>query len=174
MKLTEIARKTLEAYFKGKEFVPDEKTKKKYNEKKACFVTLTINERLRGCIGSLEARNELWKDVIQNAQHAAFNDFRFSPLKEDELKRIKIEVSVLTTPKRLEFENEKDLLEKIDRKMGIILEKNDYNATFLPQVWLQIPDKKDFLENLSMKAEMSRNEWKTSIISYYRVEIEKE
>ena len=53
MKLTELARKTLEGYFSEKKFIPDEKTKQTYSEKQACFVTLTKNGNLRGCIGSL-------------------------------------------------------------------------------------------------------------------------
>ncbi len=174
MKLTEIARKTLENYFAGKKFSPDESTKKEFGEKRACFVTLTINGGLRGCIGSLEARQELWKDVMQNAVNAAFNDPRFPPLSKEELKRIKIEVSVLSEKKKLSYKDEKDLLEKIDNKMGIIIKKNGYSATFLPQVWEQLPDKIEFLEQLSLKAGLNKDSWKQSEIFYYRVEAEEE
>ncbi|OHE04960.1 MAG: AmmeMemoRadiSam system protein A, partial [Sulfurimonas sp. RIFCSPLOWO2_12_FULL_34_6] len=96
--LTEIARRTIEEHFKGKEFIPDDKTKEYYKEKQACFVTLTFGGKLRGCIGSLEARQELWKNVAENAVSAAFYDTRFIPLKKEELKKIKIEVSVLSPP----------------------------------------------------------------------------
>ena len=174
MKLTEIARKTLEAYFDRKKFEPNADTKIKFSDKRACFVTLTINKNLRGCIGSLEARQELWKDVMQNALNAAFSDYRFSPLSKTELPKIKIEVSVLSEKKKISFKNEKELLEKIDKKMGIILEKNGHGATFLPQVWEQISDKTEFLEHLSMKAGLNKDAWKQSEIYYYRVEAEEE
>ncbi len=172
--LTQLARYTLEAYFQNQKFEPDEETKKKYSDKKACFVTLTKNDQLRGCVGSLIATQELWKDVQENAINAAFRDSRFPPLTKEELNKIKIEISVLTAPKKLEYENEKDLLEKINKDMGIILKKGFYSATFLPQVWEQLPDKIQFLEHLSLKAGLDKDAWKTADIFYYKVEIEKE
>ncbi len=174
MKLTQLARKTLECYFENKKFIPDEKTQKQYSEKRACFVTLTKNNNLRGCIGTLKACQELWKDIQQNAIHAALHDTRFHPLTENELKDIKIEVSVLSNPKPLNFSNLKDLLNKINNKMGIILKKGFYSSTFLPQVWEQLPNKIEFLEHLSFKAGLSRDAWKTSEISYYTINAEKE
>jgi len=172
--LTQLARHTLEAYFQNQKFEPDEETKKKYSDKKACFVTLTKNDQLRGCVGSLIATQELWKDVQENAINAAFRDSRFPPLTKEELNKIKIEISILTAPKKLEYENEKDLLEKINKDMGIILKKGFYSATFLPQVWEQLPDKIQFLEHLSLKAGLDKDAWKTADIFYYKVEIEKE
>ena len=172
MDLTQLARKTLEAHFKDEEFIPDAKTKKKFNEKKACFVTLTKKGNLRGCIGSLEARQELWKDVQENTLNAAFKDFRFSPLSEKKLKEIKIEISILSEPQKLEAKNSKFLLDKIDKEMGLILKKGYSSATFLPQVWEEIPNKEDFLEQLSLKAGLEKDAWKNSDIWYYRVKIE--
>ncbi len=174
MKLTQLARKALEEYFQGKIFEPDEKTKKKYSEKKASFVTLTKNNVLRGCIGSLEAKQELWKDVIQNAIYAGFNDIRFPVLRKEELKDIKIEVSVLSKPKKLSFKSSKELLRKIKRNYGIILKKEFFQATFLPQVWEELPDKVEFLEHLSLKAGLKKDDWKNSEIWYYTVKKEKE
>ena len=174
MKLTEIARKTLEAYFRGEEFEPDVKTKRKYNEKKACFVTLAKNSVLRGCIGCLEARQVLWREVIENAINAAFHDPRFIQLKEDELKDIKIEISILTKPKELTFKTSDELLKKIKNNMGLILRKKFCSSTFLPQVWEQIPNKKEFLEHLSMKAGLNKDAWKDAEIWYYTASVEKE
>lgn len=176
MKLTEIARKTLEVHFAGKEFYLDKETREKYREKKACFVTLTIDDELRGCIGSLNATKELWREVQENALNAAFNDFRFFPLSENELRKIKIEVSVLSNTKKLEFKDEEDLLKKIKKDMGVILKQGICSATFLPQVWEQIPDKREFLEHLSAKAGLNKDAWKQkkTEISYYKVNIEKE
>ena len=174
IKLTKIARKTLEEYFKGKQFIPDEHTKSVYNEKQACFVTLTINGNLRGCIGSLVPQKELWRDVQENAVNAAIHDFRFSKVSEEELVKIKIEVSVLSLPKKIRAVNEKDLLMRINSGRGFILKKGTSSATFLPQVWGQIPDKIEFLEQLSLKAGLNRNAWKSGEIWSYTVNSEKE
>ncbi len=172
MNLVQLARKTLEFYFKNQKFEPDEKTKQKYEEELASFVTLTQSERLRGCIGSLQAHQELWKDVQDNAINASSNDFRFQPLTKDELPKIKIEISILSEPKKLSFLSPEDLLQKINKNMGIILKKNFRSSTFLPQVWEQIPDKVQFLEHLSLKAGLPKDAWKTSEIWYYFVKKE--
>ncbi len=172
--LLSLARKAIESKLNNKKLEIPENVRKKYSEKKACFVTLTEKEELRGCIGSLEPRQELWKDVIENAIHAAFDDYRFPPLEKNELLKIKIEISVLSIPKKINFENEKELLEKIDKNMGIILKKGFNSATFLPQVWEEISNKKDFLEHLSLKAGLGRDAWKNAEIYCYRVEKIKE
>ena len=135
---------------------------------------MTENDELRGCIGGLEARQELWKDVVENAVNAGFSDFRFFHLNKSELKKIKIEVSVLTEPKKLEFKNEKELLEKLNKSMGVILKKGFYTSTFLPQVWEELPDKIEFLEHLSIKAGLNKDAWKNAEIFYYNVEIFRE
>ena len=107
--------------------------------------------------------------MIENAIHAAFDDYRFSPLSKNELSKIKIEISVLSIPRKIEFKNEKELLGKIDNKMGIIVKKGFNSATFLPQVWEQISDPKSFLEHLSIKAGLEKDAWKNSDIYFYRV-----
>ena len=174
IKLTKLARRTLEEHFKGKEFTPDDHTKSIYNEKQACFVTLTINGELRGCIGSLVPRQELWKDVMENAINAAVHDFRFSKLTEEEVDKIKIEVSVLSLPKKINYVNDKDLLMRVSADKGFIIRKGMNSATFLPQVWEQILDKIEFLEQLSIKAGLNRNAWKSAEIWSYTVKAEKE
>jgi AmmeMemoRadiSam system protein A len=174
LKLTKLARKTLEEHFKGKEFIPDEHTKDIYKEKQACFVTLTVNGNLRGCIGSLIPQKELWKDVQENAVNAAIHDFRFPKLTGEELGKIKIEISVLSLPKKINPVNERDLLMRINSDKGFILRKGMNSATFLPQVWEQIPDKIEFLEQLSLKAGLNRNAWKSAEIWSYTVNAEKE
>jgi AmmeMemoRadiSam system protein A len=166
--LLKIARDTLESQFNGKIVKIDEILKKKYSKPGACFVTLTLKGELRGCIGSLQAHQELWKDVVDNSINAGFNDPRFNPITLDELKDIKIDISVLTTPQKLGIG--KYVFEKIDNKMGIVLKKGWNSATFLPQVWKELSDKKEFLEHLSRKAGLFKDDWKESEISYYRVE----
>ncbi len=174
MKLPQLARKTLEFYFKRRRFIPDKKTKEKYSEKKACFVTLIKNGELRGCIGDLEPKQELWRNVQKNAINAAFNDFRFSPLTEKELEEIKIEISILSIPKRIYFKNEKALLTRLNKNKGIVLRRENYCATFLPQVWEKIPDKIIFLEQLSLKAGLNKDAWKNAEISSYSIHMENE
>jgi len=176
LKLTEIARKKLENYFDEKDFILDEETKKEYSAKKACFVTLTKDDELRGCVGSLVAHQALWKDVLDNIMNAAFSDNRFKPLEKKELNKIKIEISVLSEPERISYKDSDDLLKQINNKKGIILKKGFLSATFLPQVWEQIPFKKKFLEQLSLKAGLDKDSWKEKGVEilYYSVDVEKE
>lgn len=177
MKLTEIARKTLKSCFKNKIFEPDEKTKKKYFHNKACFISLHKDTGdLRGCIGCIYSEHELWKSVQENTIKAAFEDPRFNPVNENELRHIKIEVSVLSVPEKIIFNNTGELLNKIDKDMGIILKKDIFSATFLPQVWNQIPEKINFLEFLSEKAGLDKDAWKNpeTELWFYRVKVEKE
>jgi AmmeMemoRadiSam system protein A len=176
LKLTELARKTLEAELNKEKFLVNEETKKKYSKKQASFVTLTEKSTgdLRGCIGSLIPRQELWKDVQENAINAAFSDFRFSPLEKQELKKIKIEISVLSIPKPLKCKDEKELLNKLNHNLGVILKSNGRTSTFLPQVWEQLPDKISFLEHLSQKAGLNKDAWKKANFEIYEVEKEEE
>lgn len=169
-----LARNALIRYLQGEVFNPSEKIKENYSEKKACFVTITKNGELRGCVGSLYPYRELWKDVIENSINAGFRDGRFLPLSKGELPKIKIEISILSIPKKLEFKSSKELLKKIDSNYGIILQKGMSSATFLPQVWEQISSKQVFLEQLSFKAGLDKNAWKTSDIWIYGVEKIKE
>jgi len=172
--LLELARKAIESELNNEKFEVSKEIRENYSEKGASFVTLTEHTLLRGCVGSLYPIQELYKDVIENAKHAAFDDYRFPQLKKDELSRIKIEVSVLSVPKKLEFKDAEELLKKIDKKMGIVLKRGFNSATFLPQVWEELPDKTDFLENLSVKAGISKDSWKSSEIYFYRVKKIKE
>ncbi|MEK6959477.1 MAG: AmmeMemoRadiSam system protein A [archaeon] len=138
-----------------------DKVPKKLISRKACFVTLMINKQLRGCIGHLQTVQELYLDIIENAVNAAFNDPRFPALDESELKKIKIEVSVLTDPVELKFEGPNDLLAKIKQGVdGLIIRRGYYSATFLPSVWEEIKTKEEFLTELCIKAGMASDAWK--------------
>ncbi len=119
----------------------------------ATFVTLDYDKTLRGCIGSIIAHRSLIDDIISNAVSAAFHDPRFSPLHVSEFSHLDLEVSVLSTPKILEYDNFDDLLTKIRPHIdGLILNEGVYRGTFLPQVWEQLPQPVQFLEHLSYKA----------------------
>lgn len=117
------------------------------------FVTLRCNGELRGCIGSLVVSRSLADDVAHNARAAAFHDPRFAPLAADELDRLTIEVSLLSPPARVEFENEGTLLADLaQRRCGVALEYGECRATFLPQVWSDLPDPRQFISALRTKA----------------------
>ncbi len=125
------------------------------------FVTLHIDGQLRGCIGSLTSSESIIEGVKSNAINAAFKDFRFTPLTVDELKKVDIEVSVLTEPKPLEVKDSNDLLSKLRPNIdGVIIRKGGASATFLPQVWEQLPGPKEFLSHLCQKAGLRANAWK--------------
>ena len=138
----------------------------------ASFVTLKYEHELRGCIGSIVAHEKLLDDVIHNAKSAAFNDPRFHPLKSDEFSHLRVEVSVLSKPEILEYSDFDDLLKKLQPNIdGLILKHGVYQGTFLPQVWEQLPEPKDFLQHLSMKAGSSPSIYKEHPAIYrYRVD----
>lgn len=122
-------------------------------KKQGCFVTLHKKGDLRGCIGSIEPAGPLIQCVEANAYNAAFRDPRFPPLSKEEFYLTDIEVSVLTRPKPLDFSDWHDLKQKlVPGKHGVILSRNMKSATFLPQVWNQLPDAESFLSHLCMKA----------------------
>ena len=119
----------------------------------ATFVTLTRDGRLRGCIGSLRAARPLGLDVAENALGAAFGDPRFPAMSAGEWRGVRVEVSLLSTPKSVAFADEDDLLAQlVAGDDGVILEAEGRRATFLPQVWESIPDKRQFLRELARKA----------------------
>lgn len=125
------------------------------------FVTLKINHRLRGCIGNLSADASLAAGVRDNALNAAFHDPRFSPLTAAELDTLQIEVSVLSEPLRLDYTDADDLLSRLKPGIdGVILKKGHASATFLPQVWEQLPQPDAFLSNLCMKAGLPADRWR--------------
>ena len=124
-----------------------------FDQPGACFVTIEKFGRLRGCIGSIIAYRPLITDLVEHAKDAAFKDMRFSPVREEELPGLKFAVSILTEPRKIIFENEEQLMEKIvPNKDGIIIRDGDYQAVYLPSVWEEIPDKNEFMKSLKIKA----------------------
>lgn len=132
-----------------------------FQSPRGTFVTLKINNQLRGCIGNLTPSKSILDGVKENAAHAAFDDPRFHPLQKNEFDKIDIEISLLTEPKILEFKDPSDLLAKLRPGVdGVIIRRGMYSATFLPQVWEQLPDKEAFLDHLCQKAGMQANAWR--------------
>jgi len=139
----------------------------------ASFVTLTLQGELRGCIGALQAYQPLAEDVREHAIAAALQDPRFSPVTALELPHIQIEVSRLTAPRPLEYSTPQELLARLTPRVdGVILTDGARRATFLPQVWTQIPDPQDFLSHLCAKMGAPSDWWrkKPLQVSVYHVE----
>ncbi len=146
---------------------------KQLAEKRASFVTLKKNQQLRGCIGMLEATRPLIEDVAGNAFAAAFRDSRFDSVSTDEINEISIQISILSKPEPIEFTTEKELLGKLQPNIdGLILTKGVQRGTFLPSVWESLPNPKDFLDQLKLKAHIDKDEWTEQIkILRYQTEI---
>jgi AmmeMemoRadiSam system protein A len=142
-------------------------------EQGACFVTLTYKGYLRGCVGALEPYQSLAEDVREHAIAAAFQDYRFPPVQANEIKDIEIEISHLTFPEELKFENPADLPQLLRPNIdGVVIRDGMRRATFLPQVWEKIPDPEEFLEELCMKMGSSADLWrrKKLDVMIYQVE----
>lgn len=137
----------------------------------ACFVTLTQHERLRGCIGTLEAHRALGEDVKANAVAAAFRDPRFAPLEKHEFEMISVEVSVLSAVESMAFRDEDDALQRLRPDIdGVIFEYGHHRSTFLPQVWGDFRDPRVFLGHLKYKAGLPPDFWDTTVkLSRYTV-----
>lgn len=128
----------------------------------ATFVTLKKQGQLRGCIGNLEPVGSIWDSARQNAVSAAFHDTRFTPLREQELAEVEISVSILSEPVILEYRDAEDLAMALRPGIdGVILRSRGRSATFLPQVWEQLPAVELFLGHLCRKAGLSENCWLT-------------
>jgi AmmeMemoRadiSam system protein A len=154
--ILDVAKKAIIEKFTGKKLINKEQLLTRYpelGEPGAVFVTLNKNKQLRGCIGSIEAHRPLLEDIIHNARAAAFGDPRFNSLSEEEWPEIEVEVSVLSKPEPVFYEDVEDLEQKIrPYQDGIILVKGFNRAVFLPQVWEQLPDFYLFFKHLCRKA----------------------
>jgi AmmeMemoRadiSam system protein A len=140
----------------------------------ASFVTLTLGGQLRGCIGSIEPRRPLALDVQENAIGAAFRDPRFPPLSEEELSFVQIEISALTPPKPLDYSGPEDLLGKLRPHVdGVIIQRGWQRATFLPQVWEKLPNPRQFLGSLCMKAGLPQNDYTRPGLEVLTYQVEK-
>ncbi len=126
----------------------------------ASFVTLTQNEQLRGCIGTPEAWRPLTEDVQANAVAAALRDPRFAPLQAQEWPHTRVEVSVLSSLEPMAFADEADALAQLRPGVdGLVLTCGRHRATFLPQVWEQLPDPASFVTQLKRKAGLPAHFW---------------
>ena len=174
--LLQIARQSIEKAVKSEKPLKIDLSElsPKLREKGASFVTITIQGNLRGCIGTLEAYQPLAIDVSEHAVAAATQDYRFPPLSPHELDKIEIEVSWLTPSHKLAYETPTDLIAKLHPYIdGVILREGLRCATFLPQVWKQLPNPKEFLSHLCLKMGASANLWQTQKLEVSTYQVEK-
>ncbi|MDD2896086.1 MAG: AmmeMemoRadiSam system protein A [Aliarcobacter sp.] len=159
--LLDIAKKSIEKKFDSSVKINNEKLLKDFPflaQNGATFVTLTLNNQLRGCIGTLQAYRPLLDDLISNAFAAAFEDPRFYELTLDEFKKVNIEISILSTPIEVIYADIEDLKSKIKPNFhGVILQKDGRRSTFLPQVWEQLPTFEEFFSHLCYKGSFEPN-----------------
>ncbi|MCJ7717326.1 MAG: AmmeMemoRadiSam system protein A [Anaerolineales bacterium] len=143
-------------------------------EKGACFITIKIKGVLRGCVGSIEAIQPLIEDVRSRAVAAAFQDPRFPPLTIPELDEISIEISRLTQPSKLTYQTPEDLIDQLRPGIdGVILSHQFRRATFLPQVWDQLPTPELFLGRLCIKMGLDQAIWRTASLQVETYQVEK-
>jgi AmmeMemoRadiSam system protein A len=173
--LLNLARKTLTDYFNSGKVIKiaKESVPAKLLAERGVFVTLMKKDRLRGCIGYILPNGPLFQSVIDNAINAAFEDPRFEPLRLAELSQVEIEISILTEPKELNLPNRADYLVKLRPEIdGVILQQGRSGATYLPQVWEELKNPKEFLGNLCLKAGLEPDCWlanQTQVLIYQAI-----
>lgn len=167
-----LAREAIEAYVKTGKKIPIPKDyPKELDKKRGVFVTITKRNELRGCIGFPYPQMPLIEGLIGAAVEVC-QDPRFPPLSKEELRDVRIEVSILTEPRLIKVRSQKDCLNVIEPgKDGLIIKKGFYSGLFLPQVWEEIPKKEDFLEALCMKAGLLPDEWLDPSAQIYKFHV---
>lgn len=167
--LLKVARTSLEeAVLHQNRYQPDRKDfAEDVYDKGAAFVTLKQNGELRGCIGSLLPNRAVILDIADNTYNAALSDSRFNPLTAEELSQITLSLSLLTGYEKIDYTSEEDLLSQLKPGVdGLVIRDGDRQGLFLPSVWEQLPNAKDFLTNLKLKAGMSPSHWSNTIKAY--------
>lgn len=172
--LLNLAREAIKYHLQGKELPLERPPTPSLLEKRGVFVTLIENGRLRGCIGTLEPISSIVSAVRENAVAAAFSDPRFYPLTEKELENVKIEISILSPLERIHSSSPEQLLSFLKPGVhGLYICKGPASATFLPQVWEELPNPSDFVSQLCVKAGLFANEWKNPGMEFYVYTVEK-
>ncbi|MGD9344269.1 MAG: AmmeMemoRadiSam system protein B [Candidatus Aminicenantes bacterium] len=162
MSLIEIARKTLDRFVRTNEVYRWETDNPKFLSKKGAFVTLKKNGALRGCIGFIEPVLPLHQTIVQATIYAASRDARFPPVSPSELEDIELEISVLTSPKKIDDPREVEV-----GKHGLIIAKGNQRGLLLPQVPVESRwSRRTFLERTCQKAGLPKDAWKSGAEIY--------
>jgi len=164
--LLNIARITIESYISENKLtqLKSETFSDAIQAKCGAFVTLKMNDQLRGCIGTFDQEEPLFEVVQQMAMTSSTQDIRFVPVSKSELQDIIIEISVLTPLKKIESIKEIEL-----GKNGIYIKKGNRSGTFLPQVATETGwSLNEFLGHCSRdKAGIGWDGWKDAEIYIY-------
>ena len=159
--LVKLARRTIETYLRTGEKIPAPKVSAKLREPRGVFVTLTERGELRGCIGHPLPQMPLVEATIDAAISSATADPRFTRVSAEEMRGIKIEVSVLTPPEQIRVKDPRDYPKRIELgKHGLIVEWAGFAGLLLPQVPLEWKwDVEEFLSHTCMKAGLPPDHW---------------
>ncbi len=163
--LIELAWQVIDSAIQGYGLeIPDEPNEEELKVPAACFVTLMYNGQLRGCIGSLQATEPLWRNVCKNAYACGFKDDRFEPITLNERPYLSIEISVLSELLPVPNEGELALRERLTPNVdGLLLEQGYRRAVFLPLVWEKLPRPELFINALKCKGGWLENYWSKEI-----------
>jgi len=171
--LLDLARRTLHAHLTEESPPEVEKASlgSRLTVEAACFVTLTEDGSLRGCIlDSFVPHEPIYRNVMRNVILAATGDPRFAAVDSAELDQLTIEVSVLGRPYPISVDDPDELVEALRPGVdGVILTTAHGSSTYLPQVWEQIPDPEEFLSELCRKHGAPGDCWRTDEL--LRVEV---
>ena len=127
---------------------------------RATFVTLNLDGKLRGCIGSMAPHRSLVEDVATNAYKAGFGDPRFPKLTKAEAARVEVHVSILSTPRVIKVSNDQELCRSLAPDQdGLIFHDGNHRSLFLPSVWESLPKPEAFIGNLKRKAGLAPDHW---------------
>lgn len=163
----QVARRTIEEYVTKKQKPDITPKENSLMQNLGAFVTIRKEGQLRGCIGRFEPNIPLFQVIQEMTIEAASKDLRFLPVKIDELKDIKIEISVMTPKKKISNWQEIEL-----GKHGVVVQGGGRAGTFLPQVvqdtgWT----KEEFLSKLcSQKAGLPSDCYKDPDVNLYTFE----
>lgn len=164
-----LAKYSIEYYLHNNKIpdIKDTEVAKDLLNKGACFTTIYVDNKLRGCIGDCEAYEPLYKNIIRNSIHAATIDYRFEPVTLSDLPNLRVSISVLTIPQIYKPENKEELIKFLKKvKPGLIIEKGGNRALFLPQVWEELSQPQDFLMHLCLKAGLDPNDWQKKEMNF--------
>jgi len=165
--LLSIARDSIERALRGEPPVPIAERPHPDDPTHGVFVTLKSGKELRGCIGTLAAQEGIARTVAQFAREAAFGDPRFPPMALEEWPAVRIEISIMTPPRRIQPE------EVEAGRHGLILEMRGRRGLLLPQVATEWNfNRLQFLEALAQKAGLPSGAWKIPESRLYGFEAE--
>jgi len=161
--LLDIARQAVIDCVRGGSDYVEPREEQALNVRRGCFVTIKQRGQLRGCIGNFQSELPLFKEVAAMACASAIRDPRFYPMKEQDLDDFTIEISVLSSLKKID-----EIEQIVIGRHGIYLEKGYYRGVLLPQVATERRwDRHTFLKQTCLKAGLAADAWKAEDCEIY-------